>query len=123
MIKRYKNNEVEANEELKKFDERVAASKKTKYNLETLVGKYSNSVYGVMEIKLEKGKAIMTFEHHPNLKGNLEYLDGNNFVCNYSSAMYGVKEIPFRLAEGKVKSCTVTVNDFIDFMPYEFVKN
>jgi uncharacterized protein (DUF169 family) len=76
-----------------------------------------------MEIKIEKGKVKMTFEHHPNLVGNLEYLDGNNFVCNYSSAMYGVKEIPFKVEAGKVVSCTVTVKDFIDFMPYEFVKN
>lgn len=123
MLKRYVASQKEANKELQKFDERVAASKKVAYDLKSLLGKYTNPVYGTMEIKLEKGKAIMTFEHHPNLKGNLEYLDGNNFVCNYSSAMYGVKEIPFKVEGGKVLSCSVTVNDFIDFMPYEFVKN
>lgn len=85
-------------------------------------GKYHNEVYGDMEIKESNGTLVMTFSHHPQLTGSLRASGGNNFICFFDPVSWGVKEFPFTVVDGKVISVTVTINDFIDFMPYEFVK-
>jgi hypothetical protein len=64
----------------------------------------------------------MYFEHHPAVKGFLKYEGDHKFLCVYSSAMYGEKEFPFVIEGNTVKSCTVSVNDFIDYKTYEFIK-
>ena len=75
-----------------------------------------------MDIKQENGKLIMRFEHHKGRYGTLEPLGGNRFLCTYSEVLYGTKVLPFTVENGKVKSVTVTVADFVEFTPYEFVK-
>jgi hypothetical protein len=75
-----------------------------------------------MNIRLEKGKLIMRFEHHAGRYGTLEPLGGNRFLCTYSDPIYGIKVLPFTVEEGKVKSITVRVADFVEFTPYEFYK-
>jgi hypothetical protein len=64
----------------------------------------------------------MYFEHHPQLTGILQATDDHTFVCTYDPISWGVKEIPFTIENGKVISATVSVNDFIDFGTYEFIK-
>jgi CubicO group peptidase (beta-lactamase class C family) len=91
-------------------------------DLKNYTGKYTNEVYGEIEIKEENKKLNIYFSHHPRLTGKLEPLGENKFVCNYSDVAYGVKETPFEVIDGKVQSVTVKVNDFIDFMPYIFKK-
>lgn len=95
---------------------------KPSLDLKNYTGKYFNEVYGEIEIKLENNKLNIYFSHHPQLTGKLEPLGGNNFVCNYSPVSYGVKETPFEVKDGKVESVTITVNDFIDYLPYTFKK-
>jgi hypothetical protein len=85
-------------------------------------GSYHNEVYGKMEILLDKNELVLHFEHHPDLIGKLAYLGDNKFICTYSDPTYGAKVIPFVFTGGKVTKCTVTVNDFIDYMSYDFVK-
>jgi hypothetical protein len=52
----------------------------------------------------------------------LEPLGGNRFLCTYSNSLYGIKVLPFTVENGKVKSLTVTVADFVEYLPYEFIK-
>jgi len=94
-------------------------------------GTYYNPVYGKITVSskapslpkgLPKGKLYLHFAHHPQVIGILEFMENNTFLCTYSDPEYGIKKIPFTVVDGKVKSVTVTVNEFIDFMPYEFVK-
>lgn len=35
---------------------------------------------------------------------------------------YGIKEIPFHIENGKVNGFTLSVADFIEYTPYEFVR-
>ena len=91
-------------------------------DLSAYTGTYQNPVYGNITItKADKGLSI-SFEHHSHLKGVLKPAGNNLFICYYDPISWGVKEIPFVVEDGKVKSVTITINDFIDFLPYEFTK-
>jgi CubicO group peptidase (beta-lactamase class C family) len=100
----------------------IAGKPKTALGLESYTGKYVNRVYGSIEIKLEKNKLNIYFQHHPHTIGQLNALGGNNFWCTYSDPEFGVKDIPFTVENGRVKFVTIRVNDFVDYMPYEFEK-
>lgn len=103
---------------------RTIAEQKNKPDLplSSFVGKYKNDFYGIVEIKPEADQLIMTFEHHPGLNAVLSPLSGFNFMAVYSDVTYGIHEFLFTQEAGKVKSVKVKVNDFIDYMPYDFVK-
>jgi hypothetical protein len=64
----------------------------------------------------------LTLEHHSKLKGKLEYIGNNRFLCTYSDPTYGIKVFPFEIENGKVKSFDLYVDDFIDYEAYKFVK-
>ncbi|HKR06218.1 MAG TPA: serine hydrolase [Bacteroidia bacterium] len=107
---------------IKALWEKAAKNPKPGLDLKNYTGKYSNEVYGEIEIKSELKNLRIYFSHHPNLRGHLFPLGENNFVCNYDPVSYGVKETTFKVKDGKVESVTLRVNDFIDFMPYTFKK-
>jgi CubicO group peptidase (beta-lactamase class C family) len=90
--------------------------------LENYTGVYQNEVYGTMEIKIEKNQPVMHFEFHPRLKGKLSPLGKNDFLCTYSDVTYGIHKITFETDTNRATAVTIKVNDFIDYMPYRFVK-
>lgn len=124
------------NAEVNKLRETAAKKPKTSLKPEEYTGKYRNEVYGGLEIKNSKGELTVHFSHHPTLSGKLEALGGDEFLCTYSIATYGIKKINFNTSptnpslpgeEGKqpiqkVKSVIIRVNDFVDMMEYEFTK-
>jgi CubicO group peptidase (beta-lactamase class C family) len=85
-------------------------------------GTYVNPVYGKMLVVEQKGKITAMFEHHPRHFGALEYIGDSTFLCTYNTPLWGIKTAPFRIVNGKVVSITISVADFVDYMPYEFVK-
>ncbi|HXC06734.1 MAG TPA: serine hydrolase, partial [Bacteroidia bacterium] len=85
-------------------------------------GTYKNDVYGLIDIVEENKSLVIHFSHHPALKGNLQYLDKETFLCTYSDPEYGVEETSFNEKDNKVMGVTIRINGFIDFMPYEFTK-
>lgn len=87
-----------------------------------LTGNYVHPVYGKMTIALEKDKLIARFEHHKGRYAELSALGGSRYLAQFNDPLYGNKVWPFVIANGKVKSVTVTVADFVEFTPYEFVK-
>ncbi len=111
------------NAELNKL--REIAGKKTKAALknEDYTGDYTNTVYGKITIKNENNNLIIHFSHHPQLTGKLEALGDNDFLCTYNIATYGIKKINFNVKDGKLQSAIIRVNDFVDMMDYEFVKD
>lgn len=117
-----KKNVSKQDSAIKDLWEKAAKNPKPDLDLKNYAGKYSNEVYGEIEIKSENNKLNIYFSHHPKLIGKLEPIGGNNFVCNFNQVGYGVKEFPFEVKNGKVESLTVSVNEFIDFMPYLFKK-
>jgi CubicO group peptidase (beta-lactamase class C family) len=98
----------------------VAKKNKPAHALKEYAGNYHHAVYGDISIKEEKGKLNIYFSHHPQLIGHLEPLSDNSFLCTYSDPEYSVKEIPFLEKNSKITGVTITVNSFIDFMPYRF---
>ena len=108
--------------EIKSWKEHVALKPETSLPLDRYCGKYFNQVYGGIEIKKENNRLTIYFSHHPQVTGQLDPYGGDLFVCNYSDVTWGINMISFRAENEKVKSVTLKVSDFIDFMPYEFIK-
>ncbi|HCY75720.1 MAG TPA: hypothetical protein DHV28_07345 [Ignavibacteriales bacterium] len=91
-------------------------------DLSKFEGKYENQVYGFAELVQKENFLELTLEHHSKLKGKLEYIGNNRFLCTYSDPTYGVKVFPFEIVNGNVKSFDLFVDDFIDYQPYRFIK-
>ena len=100
----------------------IATKPKPALPLEAFPGNYNHEIYGNMKMTLENNALIMRFEHHKGRYGKLEALGGNRFLCTYSEPLYGIKVLEFTIADGKVKSLTVRVADFVEYTPYEFKK-
>lgn len=89
--------------------------------LKAYTGNYRSSVYGMINISEVDGKLRVTFEHHPDLYGELEPLGENDeFVCTYNQVIYGVKKVQFKVANEGVVQYQMHVADFIDRMEYTF---
>ena len=124
------------NAEINKMREVAAKKPKPTMKNEDYAGKYKNEVYGEIEIKNANNNLTIYFSRHPFLSGKLEPMGENDFLCTYSVATYGIKKINFVASspnpspqgEGskqpiqKIKSVIIRVNDFVDMMEYEFVK-
>jgi CubicO group peptidase (beta-lactamase class C family) len=106
----------------KKKADTVAMHKTTGLPLTAYAGQYMHPVYGKLNISTAEGSLVMKFEHHPKLQGKLEPLGGNRFSCIYNDPVFGRRVIPFTTDNGKVKSLTLSVADFIEFTTYEFTK-
>ena len=115
------NEKAEANW-LKKKQDTIATKPATALPVTAYAGDYNHAVYGKMTIRSENGKLVARFEHHKGRYATLEPLGGNRFLATFSEALYGIKEWPFTVQNGKVKSVTVTMADFVEFTPYEFYK-
>ena len=89
--------------------------------LEKFTGEYENDPYGTLKIVKEGDHVKVLFQHH-TMTGKLETLSGNRFLCTYSNPIWGVMEIPFTIENNQVKSVTIKVAGFVDYMPYKFKK-
>jgi len=112
----------ENNKWLKEVRDSVAMNIKPELNLSEFEGRYKHEVYGFAELKKINDRLELSLEHHSKLKGKLEYIGNNRFLCTYSDPTYGIKVFPFEIVNGKVKSFDLYVDDFIDYEAYKFVK-
>lgn len=90
--------------------------------LTSYAGNYFNDVYGDMKVVQENGELRMRFSHHPDMYAKLESLSGNRFYATFSDPEFSKAVFPFQVENGKVKSVTVKVADFVEYTPYEFIK-
>jgi CubicO group peptidase (beta-lactamase class C family) len=107
---------------LNEVKDSAAMNIKPEISFKEFEGKYKHEVYGYAELKIVDNKLELSLEHHSKLKGKLEYIGNNRFLCTYSDPTYGIKVFPFEIENGKVKSFDLYVDDFIDYQPYRFVK-
>lgn len=107
---------------LQKKRDTIAMKPKTTVPLAGITGRYQHPVYGWMQVAAKDGKAVATFQHHQGRYATVEPLGGNRYLAQFNDPLYGNKVWPFTISNGKVKSVTVTVADFVEFTPYEFVK-
>lgn len=108
---------------LKEVRDSVAMNIKPEISLKEFEGKYKHEVYGFAELRIVNDILELSLEHHSKLKGKLEYIGNNRFLCTYSDPTYGIKVFPFNIENGKVKLFDLFVDDFIDYQPYRFVKD
>ncbi len=106
----------------KQLKDSVLLHLKTELPVTAYTGKYFNEVYGNMSVVQESGELRMKFSHHPNMYAKLESLGGNRFYAQFSDPEFSKAVFPFHVENGKVKSVTVKVADFIEYAPYEFGK-
>ncbi len=109
-------------QQLQQWRDTVAQNNTPPLKLQHYTGTYRNTLYGDIDIRLEKGKLHIYFSHHPDNIGKLEYMKDNKFLCTYSDVTCGVQVTPFSIKDGKVESVTIKVEDFIDYLSYDFVK-
>ncbi len=107
---------------LNEVKDSAAMNIKPEISLKEFEGKYKHEVYGYAELKIVDNKLELSLEYHSKLKGKLDYIGNNRFLCTYSDPTYGIKVFPFEIENGKVKSFDLYVDDFIDYQPYRFVK-
>lgn len=101
----------------------IKIASEPKIGLSAFEGKYTNEMYGNLEIKKEGKQLKIIFEHHPDLKATLEHLSENRFVCTYYPSRMGVHVFPFVVEAGNVKGFRLKVADRLEYTTYDFVKN
>jgi len=113
---------------LNEVKDSAAMNIKPEISLKEFEGKYKHEVYGAAELKIVnnnlelKLELELSLEHHSKIKGKLEYIGNNRFLCTYSDPTYGIRIFPFDIENGKVKSFDLYVDEFIDYEAYRFVK-
>lgn len=122
MFAQYRSGEERQAKETKLKKDTIAANPATELPLAAYAGTYRHPIYGLMFIQEKGGQLTATFEHHKGRYAELGALGGNRFYAVFNDPLYGKKVWPFTTANGKVKSVTVTVADFVEFTPYEFEK-
>lgn len=122
MFERAKGQKEEVDIRIASLRDSASMNLKPELRLEEYTGKYVHEVYGFAEIKIVDNKLELSLEHHSKITGKLEYIGNSRFLCTYSDPLYGIKVFPFEIVDGKVKSFTLYVDDFIDFQPYKFIK-
>lgn len=100
----------------------ISQMNKPELTFNNYCGKYTNEIYGEIEVKQQNEKLFIKFSNHPDLIGALEYIKDNVFLCSYSKPNFGIVEIPFHIEQKTVKGLTLSVSDFIEYYPYEFQK-
>ncbi|WP_432410555.1 serine hydrolase [Rasiella sp. SM2506] len=121
-LERSKKSDLEEKQRIDSLKKVVYLKAMPSVPLKKFSGKYTNDLYGEIEIKLEKNNLNIHFSKHPKLIGKLEHLQNDRFLCTYSNPTFGVVEMPFKIENDTVIGLTLTVADFIEFTPYEFTK-
>ena len=107
---------------LKAKQDSVAMGLPPAHDLKEYAGRYIHPIYGAADLEVKGSSLVMKLEHHSNITATLGCLGGNRFLCDYHDAAYGIKVFPFKEEDGKVRSFTLSVADFLEFTTYEFVK-
>lgn len=113
---------AEEDKEIAGWQAKVKSAPQLPVAAKEFAGTYVNPVYGKMLVVEQKGKLTCMFEHHPKYFGSLEFMGDSTFLCTFSTPLWGIKQAPFKLENGKVTAITISVADFLDMMPYEFRK-
>lgn len=118
----YRKRQIKDDQELKALRDTVSMNLKPALDLDAFTGRYVHEVYGYLDIARDGNALVITFQHHPALKGKLECLGQNRFLCTYSDPVFGIKVLPFEIKGSKVKSMTLKVADFVETTTYDFIK-
>lgn len=122
LFQRAQKQNEEKEKQVAEWRDSVTMNIRPETNLEEFTGRYEHEVYGWADLSVIDNYLVMNLEHHSNVTGKLEFIGNNRFLCTYSDPLYGIKVFPFEIENGKVKSFDLYVDDFLEFLPYTFVK-
>ncbi|XWW46039.1 serine hydrolase [Fibrella sp. USSR17] len=108
--------------ELAEMQARVLKRNKPALPLAAYAGTYQNELYGTITIMPSETGMQMTFQHHPDLTAQLDYMDGNTFRLAYSNRSFGVFPLTFAVANGKATGLDLKASDFVEYDAYPFTK-
>lgn len=111
-------------EQLKQMNEWKGRLKggKTDVSIPSYDGIYTNELYGDITITHAGNQLRVNFGIKPDLSATLDYMDGGEWLLQYSNIEYGIFPTRFKIENGRVKSVVIKINDFVEYDPYEFVK-
>lgn len=112
---------------IKTLASRVEKKLKPELPLSAYTGTYQNDLYGMLSITAESVKQgsprlIVRFQHHPNLTGQLDYMDGNEFRLTFSNPRFGIFPITFSHNANQVDAVEFKATEFVDNDSYIFRK-
>ena len=85
-------------------------------------GQYQNTLYGPIEISINKKDLLIKFSEHKDLTATLQYMDNDEWLLTYNNAAYGIFPLKFKTDSKKVISTEIKVNDGLEYDPYLFTK-
>ncbi|HYF29538.1 MAG TPA: serine hydrolase [Chitinophagaceae bacterium] len=91
--------------------------------LKLYVGRYTNALYGSLDISLKDNRLVIKFNSHDDLTATLDYMDNDEWLMQYENIEYGIFAIKFKLSGGKVVSVETKQNEYVEFDPYVFIKS
>ena len=122
MLARNKMKEAREAKEYKLKMDTVNTKPVMSLDLVAFTGTYSHYAYGNMKIEKKEDHLVATFQHHKGRYADLYPLGNDRMYAVFNDPLYGKNIWPFNIQDGKVKKVTVTVADFVEFTPYEFIK-
>lgn len=108
--------------EIAAYRERVKAYANQTQNWDKYCGKFSNELYGEIELSRMAGGIKIEFEQHPALTGYLHYMGNEEWLLSYNNIEYGIYPTRFIMKKDKVSGIKIKVNDFVEFDAYTFQK-
>ncbi|MDN5288679.1 MAG: serine hydrolase [Mucilaginibacter sp.] len=121
MLKGFSKDQEETVKKTTDMQARVKG-KQPELPLTAYAGKYQNTLYGPIEIVVNKKDLLIKFSEHQYLTATLQYMDNNEWLLTYNNAAYGIFPLKFKIESGKVISNEIKVNDGLEYDPYLFVK-
>lgn len=119
----FETNMKEQAQTLRAMEERVSKANKPGQALDAYTGDFYNTVYGRITIRKSGNRLVCHFQHHPELLGYLDYMDGEQFRITYNHTGYGIFPVTFTLRNGKPWAVEIRANDFVEYDAYLFARD
>jgi CubicO group peptidase (beta-lactamase class C family) len=87
-----------------------------------LAGSYTNEFYGSVKLEAREGEFIISFQHHPTLSCLLRPMSEKRYLATYSNPLYGERVFEFTEQNGEIRF-VLSVNDFLEYTTYTFIKD
>jgi len=126
-LERAKKRDAKSQESIQLLAKRVNQKTKNPIPLTAYVGTYRNELYGTLTISAPtpgSGQTGLTvrFEHHKELLGTLDFMDGHEFRLTLSNPRFGIFPVMFSDTNGAVSGLELKDTDFVDHEAYPFKK-
>lgn len=106
---------------VRKWKETVGKFNTTKDAYKKLEGVYEHPVYGKIALKAGEKMAEIYFQHHPQYKALVQWMNKEQLLCEFNEQIAGYEVLKFTEKDGR-QILDLKVNDFVDMDHYLFTK-